>query len=179
MTVCVGLEHGGRVYLGSDSFIGDERLRQTIDRPKIIAGGKDLAFAFAGGVRLANLVSHALDFRPRKKRESPEEYLIGHVTGKIQKAATSGPGMLDEPAKGVSASLFLIACGGRLWRLQDDWAILRFAEGYGAIGVGESVALGALAATDGQEPRERLNRVLRACEAHCNHVSGPFHIVRV
>lgn len=71
----------------------------------------------------------------------------------------------------------LVAVGGALIELDDDFGVTQPARDYDAIGSGADVALGALHALAHLKPRARATRALEASAAHCGKVKPPFRFV--
>lgn len=175
MTVVVAVEHAGGVVLGCDSFLGSTSTNVTVDRPKWWANGSVIV-AYAGSLRGAQVAEHWLaPFRRAKRGETDESYLVTCVSASIRAAHEEVGG---DPEKLVSenGSVYLVAYRGRAYLLQGDYSVAHAAHGYLAIGAGEDVALGAMAATDGQPARDRVQRALEASARHCPMVRAPFRV---
>lgn len=70
----------------------------------------------------------------------------------------------------------LVGARGRLWIVFGDYTTVRV-DGYEALGSGGPIALGALYATEGQPPLERIMAALEAAERFNAYVRGPFDVV--
>jgi ATP-dependent protease HslVU (ClpYQ) peptidase subunit len=177
MTCIVALESEGKVYLGSDSFLGTGVIRDVIDTPKFFVKD-DLVIAYAGGVRPAQLVEHDLKVRKRRKNESDMTYLINVVVESIKKALERH-GVPTQPDK--SETDFIIVYQHKIYVLQGDFSLVRSNLGFAAIGVGQDYAYGALTILSKlQIPSQtKVQMALEAAEKMCPQVCAPFHIVEV
>lgn len=172
MTCVVAVEHGGRVWMGSDSFMGSEQSRDTLDQPKMFRVGTGLLVGFAGAFRAAQLAQYGLTVRQRRSGELEMAYLVTAVAKSLQKAHR------DACLPGASRADFLIALAGKVYTLQEDYSVLRSAHGYAAIGAGCDVALGALAVLSPElSPRKRVEAALAAAAKHHPQVAPPFPIM--
>lgn len=170
MTVLVGLEHGGRVWLGSDSFSGTDTSRDLHPGPKWFRVGGAAVVGFAGAYRPAEVLRHHVKVRPPRPGEDPHAYLVTELVAAFR---------VQCRARGVSTrdAEFLVAFRGHLYRLQNDFSVVPTARGFDAIGAGEDYALGALAAlTPTERPGRTIRRALTAAAHVCPQVSAPFYV---
>ncbi len=113
------------------------------------------------------------------REDEPADYvrlwLIGWMVPALREAlkAAAWSEVKDNVQKGGYA---LLAIAGRLFRVQQDFSVAENACGYDAVGAGEEVAMGALAATADIPlvPAERIRRVAAAVERHMVWVRGPW-----
>jgi ATP-dependent protease HslVU (ClpYQ) peptidase subunit len=86
-------------------------------------------------------------------------------------------GLADEDAKGLN---MLIAVGGELFALQDDWAVISPREGYASVGSGSATANGALHATsDLADCKKRCYKAVKAASHHVPTVAEPVQYIFV
>lgn len=62
----------------------------------------------------------------------------------------------------------------RLFRFDPNYQVTEYVDEYTAIGSGEEIALGALAATVGEPTKQRIEKALLAAEKFDCGVQGPF-----
>lgn len=174
MTVIVGLQHEGTVYMGGDALAcsgsGDAI---TLATSKVFRKG-DLLLGTTGDFRAAQLLRYALALPYHKHDEEITEYLVVELAAAVRDcfAEHQYPRKKeDDPDLG-----FLIGYKGRLFCMHPDWSVIELASGYYAIGSGDNAALGAFFATDGQEPEQRVQIALEAAAAFTTTVRGPFRI---
>lgn len=173
MTCIAALEHPGGVWIGSDSFLGNEDEVDLIQGPKWVRKG-ELLIAYAGDVRPAQLLTHCLHVRKRKADEDVEAYLVVEVVASIRRlyakeAVTSAEAVASSPTE------YLFILDGKAFRVWSDLSVLRSPRGFTAIGVGAPFALAALAATaDNPDPRARVVKALEVSALLCPAVRAPF-----
>lgn len=180
MTCVVALEAldgAGRpcVWLGSDSFMGDDEHRDTVDGPKWFAFGPAV-LGYAGAFAPARIAQHAVK-APQRARGEPDESYVLRLALAVQKGCNDFGVKPDD-------GWFLVAMAGRVWSIEAGGAPVRSAHGYTAIGAGAQLALAALAATGAcpllaADPEARVRVVLDAVARHHNQVLGPMHVRRV
>jgi ATP-dependent protease HslVU (ClpYQ) peptidase subunit len=182
MTVIVGVEHEGNVYLGGDSAAVSGWTLQRAADPKVFRHANGFLLGYAGSFRLGQLLRSAFRPPPPAVGEGADAYLAGPFMEALRamakeygyKAATESP--TGDRHSSDRWSL-LLAFDQRLYGVHSDLQVTRMAEGYGAIGSGDDIALGALAVTSGVNPRARIRRVLAAVDRHNIGVEPPFVIV--
>lgn len=160
MTCIVGLEAAGRVWLGTDSYIGTPECSELLDGPKWFRK-HGITCAFAGNVAHAQRLQFA-KIRAPKKREDPLEYLV-RVWGKT----------LPEGHE----SSYLLAMRGRLYSLGGGGTVCRTTAGYMAEGAGAPYALGSLHSTPDLPPRMRIELALGAAVCHSPFATAPLHVI--
>ena len=172
MTCLVALEREGRVWVGSDSFLGTDDVRDVGDRPKWFRRS-GVFVGYAGSLRAAQVVENFATFRRRDNGEADLAYRVGGVAAGCRKA-------LNAARVRLSTAEFLLAYRGRAYTLQNDYSVVRSSHGYVSIGAGSEIANGALAVlAEDADPREVIDKVLRAAERHSTKVGGRFHVTCV
>jgi len=73
----------------------------------------------------------------------------------------------------------LVGVAGRLFTVSSWFDASESISGYDAIGIGNAIALGSLASTEGRPARERVELALRAAERHHGKVAAPFTILEL
>ena len=171
MTCVAGVEHRGRVYIGGDSCVSwsSDDVTSTTLTPKVVAHGP-LLIGWAGDLGPCCLVAHS--WKPPEPSGEPLRYVAGSLVPSLREALRDA-NMRD------AAVYLLIGYAGRLVYADSDGAVHAFGEGYGAIGCGASVALGALYALDCIEPGQRISAALEAAGRHCPGVGPPYHVLNV
>lgn len=166
MTCVVALETPRSVWLGCDSFIGDDTLVDLVDRPKWFDRGR-VTIAYAGVLTLPQAME-SIRWPGRRKGQTLARHLVS-VVDALRTAARK----TDTPTKDAD---LLIVAEGAVYTAEELTQVVRSARGYTAIGGGQKYALGALAATEDKPPRERVERALAAAETWSPGVRRPFHI---
>lgn len=182
MTCIVALEHDGKAYLGSDSFLGSALIKDQTDRPKFFKKGEGFYVAFAGGLRGAQIIEHGISFRKMRSNETEEAYLVTEVASKLQQQFTkAGANIKSEDSVDHHDADFIICLNGKVFSLQDDYSVCRSNHGFVAVGAGQDFALGCLAAIyhTKQDPKKKIQRALEIAAAFSPQVCGPFHVIEV
>jgi hypothetical protein len=76
-------------------------------------------------------------------------------------------------------SVMMIGYKKRLFVIESNYQVIECTDDYYAIGCGEEVALGALAATAGEPPQQRVEKALLAAEKYSPGVRGPFNYLKM
>lgn len=172
MTCIVGLVDNKRVYIGGDSAgVGDYDLTVRADA-KVFHNGPFL-FGFTSSFRMGQLLRYA--FKPPKHDSdlSDYEYLVTTFVDALRECLKAG-GWARKENEQEGAGTFLLGYRGHLYRIEGDYQVGEGADSYGACGCGQSVALGAMYASEGQEPKRRIKTALAAAERFSAGVRGPF-----
>ncbi len=172
MTCIVALETAEGVYLGTDSFMGDDKIVDRIDRPKWFKQ-RNMWFGYAGSLRYAQLVEYMADFRQQEPNEDDKSYLVKVVSEGVRLT------LKDADADKKDGD-FLVILHGKIYILQDDWSIYRSPDGYMAIGAGQCNAVAAISACrDLVKPSKCILRALRATVYHNPFVCNRLWIRRI
>jgi len=181
MTVIVGITDGSTVWMGADSFTGNEyalqtRLSKIIRRQ--LKDGSPILFGVAGEMRAMLLLG-----KMNLPERDPETDAIHYVGLELVEAmrvefAAAGFATTADGRDNASQTQLLIGYDGRLFGLWNDYTLVEPASPYLAMGSGIYTALGALAVTEGIEPIRRLEMVLDATALHSTYVRRPFTIER-
>lgn len=173
MTCIVGVEHDGAVWMGGDSAVsgggsGDDTVHVLAHRKVVERGGMLLGLAgHLGACTYAALVPAPDGFVCGDVRSYVAEVVLPPIRARLKDADLGG-----EPCD------LLVGVGGRLLYACTDGSVHGYACGYGAIGSGSSVALGALYALTRVAPEERLQLALAAAGTHCASVAPPYYVLR-
>jgi hypothetical protein len=166
MTCIVGLVEEGQVWLASDSCIADDTHTLTSAESKLAHYGS-WVYGVAGDVRCLNLLRHGMVLP-----EPPNTGLDAFVATDVAKA-------FSEALAGLEGHTFeaLLGCRGQLYYIGGDYATVRLAEPYAAIGEGGPVALGVLSMTHSRRaaPKTKLTQALEQSARYTLAVSAPWH----
>lgn len=174
MTCIVGLVHEGKVSIGADSA-GVAGLDLTLRADKKIFVNNGFVFGFTSSFRMGQLLRYA--FIPPKRHPDKElfAYMATDFIDGIRACLKAG-GFARKDNEVESGGYFLVGHSGRLFYIEGDYQVGESVNPYAACGCGQSFAVGALYATHGMEPRQRVELALRTAEANSAGVRGPFHI---
>lgn len=176
MTLIVGIEHEGGVYLGADSgnWRGDG-LESSNATPKLCQVGP-LLVGLCGAQRLNNLVRYGIGDLPAARGDA-ERYLVLEFIPRLRDALLAAGAMgKDQEGRDSADGAMLVACGGMVFTISNEMCVARNTFGYAATGhpTAIAIALGVLACTARREPEERIRQALEVAEDHCDAVRGPY-----
>ena len=184
MTTIVGIEHGGNVWIGGDSGISVGGIVTKVPGKVFRVrrdNGEAIIFGCAGYGRMANLLHHGLKVPEHDRWTSSMAYLeINLVQAMRELFAANGyvPEGNDneKPSWALNGGL-LIGYRGKLYRVLNNFNVVRNNVGFASIGTGEEVAMGFCAATVGGEPKERIVGALETAEMFTNGTQRPWTIL--
>jgi ATP-dependent protease HslVU (ClpYQ) peptidase subunit len=172
MSVAVGVESEGGVWLGADSAISEGQL-VDVSGGKIIKRGS-YAIASVGYARAEQVLAHYLDIPGPTSDEHVMSWAVTSLVPALKELAEERepwPGDDDD----VGWSLLVGTCGVVL-SIGSDYAVHRSQRGYQAIGSGSHVALGALYATHPLDARNRCMVAVKAAAQWCGGVLEPVEL---
>ncbi|MED1954869.1 hypothetical protein [Brevibacillus centrosporus] len=174
MTCIVGLVHDGKVCMGGDSAgVGGYDLAIRADEKVFI--NEEFIMGFTSSFRMGQLLRYR--FKPPYHRPdvSDYEYLVTDFIDEVRSCLKNG-GYARTDNGEESAGTFLVGYRGKLYTVEGDYQVGIPADGYAAVGCGDQIAHGALYATNGSPPTERIKIALEAAERYSAGVRGPFVI---
>jgi ATP-dependent protease HslVU (ClpYQ) peptidase subunit len=184
MTCIIGMERGGKVYIGADSIGVDGWQSTIVANTKLFRKG-EMLFGAAGSVRMMQIVQYYVELPQHDEAKSDWEYLTVDVTEAIRKSLKDhGHTKVDNNQE--SGANFLIGYKGHLYHLQDDYAITRAQNGLYALGAGAPYAMGAARAMIDYWPQKKdlaaedcLKQALAVSNHLCIGVAEPFVVESV
>ncbi len=174
MTCIVAVVHDGIVYMGGDSAAAawGNSFVHTRSDAKVFKLGEAVV-GFTSSWRMGQVLRYEL-----KLPEIPEgcelhEYMVRCFVPKLREAAKLA-GILTTKEGAESLGQFLVGLRGRLFCVDNDFGIAEHTTGYMSVGCGMLTAEGALFATAGRSPQERVRIALEAAAFHMDSVRAPF-----
>jgi hypothetical protein len=186
MTCIVGMEYGGKVYMGADSASISGWDRNVTAMPKIFSlwseeepdrqRGKFL-LGCAGSPRIAQILRYHLCIKSPTTIDN-ERYLVKEFIEPARWAIHEyGAAQVENATEATSKnSKFLLGFKGSLYLVDDDFQLTRFASGIAAVGVGDSYAMGAMLALKTRDPEKRILKALEIAGQLCMGVCPPYHV---
>lgn len=175
MTCIAGLVDNGRVYMGGDSAgVGNYDLVLRKD-PKVFRNGPFL-MGFTSSFRMGQLLRY--HFRPPeiKPDDDMDEYLSTAFVDAVRSCLKDG-GYARKNNEEEEGGTFLVGYKDQLYVIESDYQVGKPLDGFAAIGSGAQIANGALFATRGLKPEERVRTALEAAERFNAAVRAPFTIL--
>ena len=184
MTCIVGLEGQGEVIVGGDSAgVTDNDLVVVRADEKVfpLLGG-EFVLGFTDSFRMGQLLRYSLRMPSREKRDAaygadPDRFMATTFVDAVRACLKKG-GFARREDYAETGGTFLVGWRERLYEVDDDYQVGRSVTGYTAVGGGAEIAYGALHATAGAEPDQRVELALEAASAHSATVRPPFVILR-
>lgn len=178
MTCIVAVEAAGSAWLGCDSFLGTSGAKDQIDRPKWVKMGPRFAVAFAGSLRGIQVLQ-GTRLRKQRRGEDGQAYLVD-VANRIHAAFRKHGANIDKDGSSEHDSTFIVALGGKVYTIQDDYSVMRSALGWATAGAGEDYASAALVTLgDTLPPAKRISRALEVASKLSPGVAGPFFVEEI
>jgi hypothetical protein len=160
--------------MGGDSAgVGGYDLHIRADE-KVFTNG-DFIMGFTSSFRMGQLLRYK--FKPPYHMPGIpiDEYMVTTFVDEVRKCLKEG-GFARSDNGEESGGKFLVGYRGELFYIDSDYQVGRLADGFAAAGCGDQIAHGALYATNGKPPEERINTALEAAERFSAGVRGPFVI---
>jgi ATP-dependent protease HslVU (ClpYQ) peptidase subunit len=172
MTCIVAVADDGNVWMGSDSA-AVRGLGLAVRRdPKIYRVGEFL-FGFTSSFRMGQLLGYQFVPPEHPVDCDSDRYMATAFVDALRDTLKSGGYARSENGE-ESAGEFLVAYRGKIYQVCSDYQVGENLEPFNAVGCGAELALGALYATKGMHPEERIIIALEASEAFSAGVSAPF-----
>ena len=146
MTIIVGLEHEGTVYIGGDAAASDNYIVNTIQAPKVFAVG-DALIGFTDSFRMGQVLQYNTEFPEHPDGMDDMRYLSTIWMDTVRQSfADAGFTYVENEQE--SGGAFLLGYRGCLYFVDADFGITRANSGFNATGSGYALALGSLYTTD-------------------------------
>lgn len=175
MTCIVGLVHDGDVYIGGDSA-GVAGLSLSIRADEKVFGNGPFIMGFTTSFRMGQLLRYKFSPPAQTVHQDDMEYMVTSFVDACRQCF-SGNGFGDKEA--TVGGNFLVGYKGKLYNIEGDYQVGIPRATFDAVGCGTDLALGAMFATDGLDPEERINAALAAASTFSAGVAPPFTILRL
>lgn len=175
MTCIVGLVHDGDVYIGGDSA-GVAGLSISIRADEKVFGNGPFIMGFTTSFRMGQLLRYKLAPPAQTVHQNDMEYMVTSFVDACRQCF-SGNGFGDKDAS-VGGN-FLVGYKGRLYNIEADYQVGIPKAPFDAVGCGSDLALGAMYATEGLSPEQRINAALSAASTFSAGVAPPFTILKL
>jgi hypothetical protein len=174
MTCIVGLIDKGTIYMGGDSAgVGGYSLMIRADS-KVFRNG-DFIMGFTSSFRMGDLLRYKFSPPLHDPKMDVRAYMATAFVDAVRQCFKDG-GYAQKDKDQEAGGMFLVGYKGRLFYIGEDYQVGESLCGYDAVGCGLDIARGALFATQGRDPEERIMTALRAAEMFSAGVRGPFHL---
>jgi ATP-dependent protease HslVU (ClpYQ) peptidase subunit len=184
MTCIIGIETGNGVLIGGDSA-GTGGYSQTIRADEKVWKAGEFVCGFTSSYRMGQLLRHSLTIPQTPHLDvgqaERDKWMTTVYIDAVRKCLKEGG--YTKVENGVEqGGLYLVGWRGTLYTVERDFQVGRSTVDFHAVGSGEDLAMGAMAASasiPGMSPRERVKQALEISARFNAAVGGPFHLVEV
>lgn len=180
MTCIIGLEEGGKVYIGGDSLGINGESGVTLKTRKVFGRMYDhMIIGVAGSVRMLNLLHHGLEIPTRNGEtvQSDLQYMVNSFIPALRQTLKDGGFTYIDNNREWMGN-FLVGYNGNLYSVESDFQVNQPSNGMYCIGSGAHFAWGAMVAL--QEllltPEQRIIKALEITGQLCVSVGGPYYV---
>ena len=183
MTCIVGLEYEDGVIIGCDAAAVTGSLKMITTTPKVFRL-QNLLIGYTWSFRMGQVLQYAKDIPDLTNTNSNYEYLVSDFVPFVR-SLFKDAGIMKVENSVEEGGQFLVGIRGQLFEINSDFCVLRYEDGFNAVGSGQSYALGALYSRSGRflstpnlEWKKKLVEIgLETAEHFCTTVSSPFKIM--
>jgi ATP-dependent protease HslVU (ClpYQ) peptidase subunit len=172
MTCIVGLVENGNVYIGGDSA-GVAGLSITIRSDEKVFENGPFIMGFTTSFRMGQLLRYKFEPPKQTVAQSDMQYMVTDFIDAIRVCFTKN-GFGDASSGGT----FLVGYNGVLYHIDSDYQVGIPSGPYDSVGCGSDIALGAMYASGGKTPEERVKLALEASAKFSGGVAPPFTLVK-
>jgi len=174
MTCIVGLKTTNGVILGGDSAASTWNTVRTLAYSKVFSKDGTL-YGFTGTIRMGQLLRYSFQ-PPARDGQEVMAYLVTRWTDALR-TTFKDAGFASKENEVERGGHFLIGYDRRLFHIEGNYQVFEASDGFDAVGSGEEYALGALHATAGEKPMDRVRIALDAAARFTPTVAPPYRIV--
>jgi ATP-dependent protease HslVU (ClpYQ) peptidase subunit len=179
VTCIVAVEHEGEVWMGGDSFAGDDSRDFFLSSSPKVFVREGVICGCSGGFRETQVLQYCMDIPGCADSQSVESWLCKDFVNAFRSALRDAGAMstkdgAEDLLDGFAA---LVGYRGEVYTVEPNFGVVRSTRGYETLGCGAKYALGNLFSSQTESPEIRVRRALEAAEAHNAGVKGPFTIV--
>ena len=174
LTCIVGLVNNGNVYIGGDSA-GVDSTSICIRKDKKVFVNGPFIMGFTNSFRMGQLLQ--FKFSPPDQTCSDDfEFMVTDFIDKVKECFIIN-GFLFDKDDSMSGA-FLVGYKSNLYIIDIDFQVGMVNTPFYSVGCGADLALGAMYATQGKKPEQRIKIALEAASEFSSGVAPPFNIVK-
>ena len=179
MTLIAALiDRDGAVWLGGDSAASGGG-RVYIRRDAKVWGDKEMVLGFAGSFRARDLLRYHTDIIMPTPDADLDTYMRTTFIDTVKQSFREGGFTHKGEGQEAAQATVIVGIRGRIFVVQNDFAIGESNHDFNVIGSGSSEALGSLYATRGNpDPKARLEEALDAAVFFVSSVRPPYQYVK-
>lgn len=135
-----------------------------------------MVFGFTSSFRMGQILRYSFFAPPRIEKISDMQYLVGNFIPSLIRTY-SDHGFLSKSNDRNVGGVFLLGYRGELYKIEADFQVGIPVLDYDTCGCGDDLAKGCLFATEGKDPKIRIEKALDAASMHSAGVAPPYKIV--
>lgn len=180
MTAIAGLVQDGTVVIGGDSAGVAGWYKLTVRADEKVFRNGPMLFGFTTSFRMGQILRFSLTVPRRHPDDDIDKWMATEFIDAVRKVLTDKAWSKKDDGQDVGGT-FLVGYESRLFVIYDDFQVGEAADGFAAVGSGESEALGALHAMAGLDlsPKAKIRTALEAAERLNAAVRAPFTILEM
>jgi ATP-dependent protease HslVU (ClpYQ) peptidase subunit len=144
MTTIAGLEHQGKIYMAADSLICSGQMMQELQDEKVFQRG-DILFGVTGSAVLIAAVRYQFNIPKPLPAQPIREYLATTFITDLRYCLESAK-CIDPDNANYFPGTILIGYCGKLYKIDESYALFAITDPYTATGSGRDYALATLEA---------------------------------
>jgi ATP-dependent protease HslVU (ClpYQ) peptidase subunit len=173
MTCIVGIVDKGNVYMGGDSA-GVSGLSVSVRADEKVFSNGPFIMGFTTSFRMGQILRYKFDPPRQTVGVDDMKYMVTDFVDAVRKCfGENGFGSTNDKSPNAGGT-FLVGYNGKLYTVDSDFQVGIPADNYDAVGCGTDLALGALYATAGKKPLDRIRIALEAASKFSGGVLPPF-----
>lgn len=185
MTCIVGVKTDEGIFIGGDSFGGNELVAGVYKTPKVFGKPKigrthAMIFGFTTSWRMGQILQNMPDIR-KPSEKTDLEFIASDWINMVREHMETGGYNLDEGGREEFGSVIL-GYNNSLYEISPDYGVIEPFYNYAATGSAVRTAYGSLATTEVMKkvsPQDRILAALSAAEIHEYFVRRPFNIIGI
>lgn len=173
MTCIIGLVEDGRIYMGGDSMAAaswDARITKL----RKVFHLKNFLIGYTTSFRMGQLLQYCLEVTPQNG-EDDMAYMV-NVFAEAVRQLFKDNGFSKIDSNQEEGGVFLVGYKKHLYRIDNDFQVNEFQDGFDACGSGEGYALGAMKALGKTSPKEQIVQALEIAGHFSNGVEAPYYV---
>lgn len=179
MTIIIGLEDKGTVFMGGDSAVTTWPNCVEVVRDKKVFFMGDMLLGSAGALRTSQIVRHGLSFRYQFEQESLMDYLVNGIAEPMRDALKERGASKIEANEETSLNWWLLGYRGKVYEIDGGFSITNTTRGFTAIGSGRDFALASMLALKHLPPKERILESLKIAGKFDSYVKPPYYVLEL
>lgn len=176
MTCIIALKHKNSIYMGGDCA-GVAGYRKELRSDQKVFIKREFIMGFTTSFRMGQLLQYSLKI-PARDGIDLYQYMVTNFVNAVRDCLKEG-GYASKKDENEIGGCFLVGIEGRIFKIESDYQVGELYQNFAAIGCGEEIALGAMAASKNIPPHTRILDALTIVETYCTGVSGPFTVIEL